>query len=46
MIASLAPLVLSGHPAPIGVAVAISVTVVTVSVCVGAWLQSRRLRFE
>jgi len=46
MIAALAPLVLTGHPTPLDAAVAISLAVVTVSVATGAWLQTRRLRFE
>jgi hypothetical protein len=46
MIAALAPLMLTGHPVPLGAAAGISLGVVTVSVAVGAWLQTRRLQFE
>jgi hypothetical protein len=46
MIAALTPLVLTGHPVPLEAAAAISLAVVTISVAAGAWLQSRRLRFE
>ena len=46
MIVSLTPLVLTGHPTPIDAAVAIAMTAVTISLVVGAWLQTRTLRFE
>jgi hypothetical protein len=46
MVAALTPLILSSGASPIAAAGAIVLTVSTVALGVGAWLQSRRLRFE